>query len=103
MRLQPCGRRLHWPAERRGHLVAEAENVIGVAKRRPSGFGQNVCAPFPTEKRLAEGRFQRADLGGDGRGRNPEALRGGAQSPEPGYRPEVAKVVEIQRIHRGNN
>lgn len=81
------------------HFLAEGEDFLGVAEDDLAGFGEAIFAAFLAEEPFAEGRFEFADLLGDGGLGDAEAGGGGGEAPFAGSGPEIAKMVVIDPIH----
>lgn len=81
-------------------LVAEGEDLLGIAEHALAGFGQFETASDPPEQVDAQRRLEFAELAADRLRRQVEPLAGARDAAGLGHHPEIAQVLEIKAGHR---
>jgi hypothetical protein len=79
------------------HVLAELEDLVGVAEGQASGFGRHQAPALRRQQRLAQRLFELGDLHADGLHRDAEPARRARHAAFPGDDPEVAQVVVVER------
>lgn len=80
-------------------LVAEAEDVIGVAQDGAADVGEDEAAALPLEELVAERLLEEFELGADGGLGEAEFLAGLGDGAGAGDGPEVEEVVVVEPAH----
>jgi hypothetical protein len=82
-------------------LVAEAEDVIGVAQDGAADVGEDEAAALSLEELVAERLLEELELGADGGLGEVELLAGLGDGAGAGDGPEVEEVVVVEPAHAG--
>ena len=95
---QAQARRADRLAQPLGQLLAELEDLVGLAHRCDAGFAQHQAAPGRLEQRVPQRTLELANLGTDRLHRHVEPGRGTRHAAFLGHDPEVVQmpVVEAQ-------
>ena len=96
------GLRSDWssPAHHLDHLVAEAENTVGITPHHATGIGGHQSASLPEKERSAKKFLQFAHLRTEGRRGDVDGVGGRFDSALRGHGEKVAQVVVVElNIH----
>src|SRR5207253_963047 len=88
------------PLERLLKLLAERNDLVGIAKRDPAAVGQHEVAATADQQLLAEDFFEPMDLAADRRVCEAKLLAGLRDASVLRDHPKVQEMMVIEPLHR---